>query len=62
MTRMDLDMAIADAHQRSVAAYLRRQQIEEQRVTLQRQAQACDLELVMLDGEIKALTALVERA
>jgi len=61
VTRLDLETAIADAHQRSVAAYLRRQQIEEQRVHMQQRARDCDLELVSLDGEIKALTALLDK-
>jgi chromosome segregation ATPase len=50
---------LADAHQRSVALYLRRQQIEAQRQQIQQQAQACDLELVKLDGEIEVLKALI---
>lgn len=49
---------IADVHQRSVAAYLRRQQIEAARQSLAQQAMATDQELVRLDGELAALTAL----
>lgn len=49
---------LSDAHQRSVSAYLRRQQIEAERQNLAQQAMATDQELVRLDGEIAALTAL----
>ena len=56
---MTLADRLADAHQRSVALYLRRQLIEAQRQQLQQQAQACDVQLVTLDGEITVLTALM---
>ena len=49
---------LADAHARSVAAYLRRQQIEQARQNINQQAMATDQELIRLDGEIAALTAL----
>lgn len=47
------------AHQRSVALYLQRQQVEAQRQACAQQAQAIDLELVKLDGEIRVLEALI---
>ena len=47
------------AHQRSVALYLQRQSVEAQRQQMVQQAQAIDLELVRLDGEIRLLDALI---
>jgi len=63
---MTLQERLDDANRRSVALYLRRQQIEEQRQQVQAQAQqltnvarATDMEFVKLDGEIAAFTALL---
>ena len=50
------------AHQRSVALYLQRQQIEAKRQQLTQQAQAIEVELVQLDGEIRVLEALIAEA
>lgn len=58
LTLADVDAAIAAVQQRSVAAYLRRQQIEQARITVQQQTIACDQDLLRLDGELAALTAL----
>ncbi len=48
------DEWIAEAHGKSVALYLRRQQVEQQRQQLVMQAQQIEMELVRLDGEIAA--------
>ena len=55
---MTLADRLADAHQRSVALYLERQQVEAQRQQCQLRAQQIDLALVALDGEIAILTTL----
>lgn len=66
---MTLQERLADAHQRSVALYLKRNELEEQKAQLQNQGQylmnqgrAIDMDLVKLDGEIKVLTALIKEA
>lgn len=56
---MTLAERLADAHQRSVALYLRRQTLESQRQQIQLAAQQCEMELLKSDGEIAVLTALV---
>lgn len=53
---------IAQAHQRSVALYLQRQQVEMQRQQLQQQAARIDQELLMLDGQIALLTTMQDDA
>ena len=55
---MDARARLIEVHQRSVSLYLQRQRIEEARQRLAIEAQACDRELLLLDGEIRALTAL----
>jgi hypothetical protein len=62
LTRADLEAAIHDVQTRSVAAYLRRQTLEQQRQQLQQQTLACDQELLLLDGEQRALQALTTHA
>lgn len=62
MTKADLDLALLDVHQRSVAAYLRRQQIQQNAMLIQQQATMCDQELLRLDGEEAALLKLREKA
>ncbi len=57
---MTLTERLADAHQRSVALYLRRQDIETQRQQCVLMAQQCDRDLLQLDGEIGVLTVLVK--
>lgn len=52
---MTLAERIADAHARSVALYLDRQQVEAVRQQAVLRAQQIDLELVKLDGEISLL-------
>ena len=42
--------------------YQRRQDIEQQRQMLAANAVACDRELLLLDGEIRALSALLAQA
>lgn len=59
---MTLPERLQAAHQQSVAVYLRRQQIEAERVRWASDAQRCDQELLALDGEIRVLTALVREA
>lgn len=59
---MTLAERVADAQQRSVATYLSRVEVERQRQQLTQQAQALDLELVALDGEIRILTVLLTAA
>jgi hypothetical protein len=54
--------AIQDIHVRSVAAYLRRQNLEAERQSLQQRTIACDQELLQLDGELRAVTALQQKA
>lgn len=58
MTAAQIQQALDDAQARSVAAYLRRQQLEVQRQQVMLAAQQVDHELVLLDGELRALTAL----
>lgn len=59
---MDLSTVLLDIRTRSVAAYARRQQLEQQRQMLHQQTLACDQELIMLDGEERAITALQTKA
>lgn len=56
---MTLTERLADAHQRSVALYLRRQQIEAQRQQVAQQAALCDQALVKADGEIELLERML---
>lgn len=56
---MTLAERLADANQRSVTLYLRRQQIELRRQELVTAGQQCDFGLVKIDGEIEVLTALI---
>lgn len=55
---MTLADRLADAQQRSVALYLQRCALEQQRQQLAVQAVACDQALVRLDGEIELLMRL----
>ncbi len=55
---MTLAERLADANQRSVALYLQRTRLEQQRQQLNMQAAICDQGLVKLDGEIELLTAM----
>lgn len=57
---MDLAAAVQAVQVRSVKAYLRRQQLEAQRQQLVYAIQQSEQELVMLDGEERALLALKE--
>lgn len=57
-----LSAAVLDIQVRSVAAYLRRQQLEAQRQQLQQATILCEQELIALDGELKAVTALQKAA
>lgn len=50
---------LLDAQTRAMQLYLRRQEVEGQRQTLQQQAQALDVALVRTDGEIAVLNALI---
>lgn len=50
--------ALRKAQEQSVALFLERQRVEVQRQQLTLQAQRIDHELVLLDGEIRALTPL----
>lgn len=59
---MTIQERLDSTQQRSVAAYLRRQQIEAQRQQLTQAAQQTDLELIRYDGEIDVLTALLKDA
>ncbi len=59
---MDLAERLAAAHQRSVALYLQRQDVEARRQGLQQQGFAIDQELLKLDGEIRVLDALSAEA
>lgn len=45
---------------RVATVYLRRQQLEEQRVVLQQQCAACDLELAKSDGRLEMLEELLK--
>ena len=55
---MNASARLFEAQTRSVSLYLQRQRIEEARQRVTAEAMACDRELLMLDGEIRALTAL----
>jgi hypothetical protein len=55
---MTLAERLADAHQRSVALYLQRQQLEQQRQTVLQQIALCEQALLKSDGEIDVLTAI----
>lgn len=57
-----LAAAVLDIQTRSVAAYLRRQQLEAQRQQLQQATMLCEQELIALDGELRAVTALQQKA
>ena len=57
-----LAAAIQDIQVRSVAAYLRRQQLEAQRQQLMQAIALCEQELLVTDGELKAVTALQQKA
>jgi citrate lyase alpha subunit len=61
-TGVDFAAAIQDINARSVAAYLRRQALEQQRQQLQQATILCDQELIALDGELRAITALQQKA
>ncbi len=54
--------ALKAAHEKSVALYLERQRVEMDRQRLGIRAQQIDHELVLLDGEIRALSALIPAA
>ncbi len=56
---MTLVERLADAHARSVTAYLRRQDLEQQRQAITLACGRTDQELLTLDGEIAVLTALI---
>jgi hypothetical protein len=62
MSAEALAAAIQDIQVRSVAAYLRRQQLEQQRQQLQQATVLSDQELMALDGELRAVTALQQKA
>ena len=59
---MTLTERLAAAHQESVALYLRRQMLEQQRQQLAAQAAQIDQRLISLDGTIETLTALIADA
>ncbi len=56
---MTMAERLADANQRSVALYLQRTRIEQQRQQLNMQAALCDQGLVKLDGEIELLEKML---
>lgn len=59
MDRSTLQAKLDAANQRSVSAYLRRQQIQQQAQQVQQAAQQVDQELIALDGAIETLTVLI---
>lgn len=56
---MTLSERLHAAERRSVQGYLRRQQLEEQRIGITQACNQCDRDLFTLDGEVSVLTALV---
>ncbi len=59
---MTLVDRLADAHRRALQAYLQRQQLEHQRQQIAAAILQCEHTLLMTDGEVTLLEALIAEA